>query len=53
MALNGRDDIPLEVSRMGFSSTLKSPPRMRMPVENEVKRSPICRKNATCFMLGA
>lgn len=46
-ALNGREVEPVEVSRMGQRATLKSPPRMVMPVLNSANIVVMFLKNVT------
>lgn len=45
-------EVPDDVSKSGLSGTLKSPPRIRIHVVKEDKKSQIFRKNATCLVLG-
>lgn len=46
-AVYGRDDVPVDVSWIGDSGALKSPPNTRVPSWKFVKRSVMVRKNGT------
>lgn len=46
-------EVPVDVSKVGFKGTLKSPPSISIPVWNVDKMSVVCLKKVTCLLFGA